>query len=113
MPNIILRRRFSLAAALPLLLLAGCGSGNPDSMVGKDINMNAIVDTNATADTNAEESQYPQASNDAATQFAVPPKAERPTAERASDTNNAATQHSEQDTPPVTDEPPAPDSNSQ
>jgi hypothetical protein len=106
------RRRLSVIAALPSLL-AGCGSGNPDSMVGKDINMNAIVDTNASAETNAEEAQYPQASNNAEAQVAVPPKAERPSAERASDNNAEATQQPAQDEPPATDEPPASDSNSQ
>ena len=110
MPTWIFRRRCPLVAALPLLLLTACGSGNPDSMVGKDINMNAIVDTNAT-DTNVEEAQYPQASN-ASEAPAVPAEPARKT---ATPDNSADTVQPAQDVPPSdsADEPSTTQSNVQ
>jgi outer membrane murein-binding lipoprotein Lpp len=46
-------RKFVIAAlATGLALLPACRSKNPDSLVGKNIDMNAIVDTNS-ADLNA------------------------------------------------------------
>lgn len=108
LPTIILRR-LALAVTLPLLLTA-CGSGNPDSLVGKDINMNAIVDTNAT-DTNVEEAQYPQASNASE----APAGPAEPTRKTAMPDNSADTVQPGQDVPPSDSagEPPTTQSNVQ
>ena len=90
-----------IATALALApLLGGCGSKNPDTMIGKNINMNAIVDANAVDENVAngigQQPATPASKSDNSTELSV----KRSASDRAS-TNSVAVQPR-----PQPDEPP-------